>query len=77
MLHLIKIIIPLLIFSTNALILSAEELSEISEQTFIDKIKEQASSEQNEFKLTRQTPVFETHDPQSSKQKRVCLKNIY
>jgi outer membrane protein TolC len=50
MLHLIKIIILLLILSTNALILSAEEISEISEQTFIDKIKEHGSSEKNELK---------------------------
>ncbi len=50
MLHLIKIIILLLILSTNAIILSAEEISEISEQTFIDKIKEHGSSEKNELK---------------------------
>ena len=50
MLDLIKIIILLFILSTNALILSAEEISEISEQTFIDKIKDKASSEKNVIK---------------------------
>jgi len=67
MLHLIKIIILLLVLSTNALILGAEEISETSEQTFIDKIKEQASSEQNEFK--RSTPKVELFTPIASVKK--------
>ena len=67
MLHLIKIIIPLLIFSTNALILSAEEISEISEQTFIDKIKEHASSEENELKSS--TPKVGLYSPIASVKK--------
>ena len=67
MLHLIKIIIPLLIFSTNALILSAEEISEISEQTFIDKIKEHAPSEENELKSS--TPKVGLYSPIASVKK--------
>ena len=67
MLHLIKIIIPLLILSTNALILSAEQMSEISEQTFIDKIKEQSSLKKNEFK--RSTPKVELFTPVASVKK--------
>ena len=67
MLHLIKIIIPLLIFSTNALILSAEEISEISEQTFNDKIKEHAPSEENEFKSS--TPKVGLYSPVASVKK--------
>jgi len=67
MLHLIKIIIPLLIFSTNALILSAEEISEISEQTFIDKIKEHAPSEENELKSS--TPKVGLYSPVASVKK--------
>ena len=67
MLHLIKIIIPLLIFSTNALILSAEEISEISEQTFIDKIKEHARSEEN--KLKSSTPKVGLYSPIASVKK--------
>jgi len=67
MLHLIKIIIPLLIFSTNALILSAEEISEISEQTFNDKIKEHAPSEENELKSS--TPKVGLYSPVASVKK--------
>ena len=67
MLHLIKIIIPLLIFSTNALILSAEEISEISEQTFIDKIKEHVPSEENELKSS--TPKVGLYSPIASVKK--------
>ena len=67
MLHLIKIIIPLLIFSTNALILSAEEISEISEQTFIDKIKEHVPSEENELKSS--TPKVGLYSPVASVKK--------
>ena len=67
MLHLIKIITLLLILSTNALILSAEEITEISEQTFIDKIKEQSSLKKNEFK--RSTPKVELFTPVASVKK--------
>jgi outer membrane protein TolC len=67
MLHLIKFIILLLILSTNALILSAEQMSEISEQTFIDKIKEQSSLKKNEFK--RSTPKVELFTPVASVKK--------
>ena len=67
MLHLIKIIIPLLIFSTNALILSAEEISEISEQTLIDKIKEHVPSEKNELKIS--TPKVGLYSPIASVKK--------
>ena len=67
MLHLIKIIIPLLILSTNALILSAEEISEISEQTFIDKIKEHAPTEEN--KLKSSTPKVGLYSPVASVKK--------
>ena len=67
MLHLIKIIIPLLIFSTNALILSAEEISEISEQTLIDKIKEHVPSEKNELKIL--TPKVGLYSPIASVKK--------
>jgi outer membrane protein TolC len=67
MLHLIKIIIPLLILSTNALILSAEEISEISEQTFNDKIKEHAPSEENELKSS--TPKVGLYSPVASVKK--------
>ena len=67
MLNLIKIIIPLLIFSTNALILSAEEISEISEQTFIDKIKEHVPSEENELKSS--TPKVGLYSPVASVKK--------
>ena len=67
MLHLIKIIIPLLIFSTNALILSAEEISEISKQTLIDKIKEHVPSEKNELKIS--TPKVGLYSPIASVKK--------
>ena len=67
MLHLIKIIIFLFVLSTNALILSAEEISEISEQTFIDKIKEHAPSEENELKSS--TPKVGLYSPVASVKK--------
>ena len=67
MLNLIKIIIFLFVLSTNALILSAEEISEISEQTFIDKIKEHAPSEENELKSS--TPKVGLYSPVASVKK--------
>ena len=69
MLHLIKIIIPLLIFSTNALILSAEEISEISEQTFIDKIKEHVNIPSEENELKSSTPKVGLYSPIASVKK--------
>ena len=67
MLNLIKIIILLFILFTNALILSAEEISEISEQTFIDKIMDHAPSEENELKSS--TPKVGLFSPIASVKK--------
>jgi outer membrane protein len=52
MLHLIKLTIILSILSTNTLILSAEEISGVSEQTFIDNEYMQLSSIKNGNTLT-------------------------